>query len=29
MTYRNASFNDMLKNALARGTPECPKWHPR
>jgi len=22
-------FNDILKNVLARGTPEYRKWHPR
>jgi len=27
--YENRTFHGILKNALARGTPEHRKWHPR
>jgi len=29
MTFGKYIFNDILKNALACGTPEYRKWHPR
>jgi len=29
MTFSKCAFNDVLKNALARGTPVYCKWHPR